>query len=269
MDTSKMTEREKVKAMMSLALEQKVRDGVLDFNDQVEGYTNSLMPYLEYFVRILKRGKGVNLSFEGLFSAITHIAGNHNKNTFKNLPFYVSDARYITHCLKESLLAYLIDTNKTQLKDVVLKEITAPQFGTLGEGRGALKIDGRSCYSMILKHKQGPMDKTQKRAQRRGMAHYEIGLPICNLSGDDHKGGVRVTRGVVHIKTGCQQEEGPFGREIDFSEQNVFSMVYGMPVGGFANGPLVFMVLDYATMRRYAMKPFSISRESLFKNALE
>ena len=264
-----MTEREKAKAITSLALQQKVRDGVLDFTAQVEGYVKSLEPYLGYFVHILKRSKGVNLSFEGLFSAITHIAGNHNKNTFKNLPFYVSDARYITSILKESLLAYLIDTNKTQLKDGVRNEITAPQFGTLGEGRGALKIDGLSCYSMILKHKQGPMNKTQMRASRRGMDHYEIGLPIINLSGDDHKGGVRVTRGVFHIKTGCQQGEGPFGREIDFSEQNVFSMIYGMPVGGFANGPLVFMVLDYQTMRRYAAKPFSINREKLFKNALE
>ena len=122
---------------------------------------------------------------------------------------------------------------------------------------------------MLLKHKQGPMPKTQTRGARRGQEYFEVGLPICNLSGDDHKGGVRVNRGIVHIKTGCQQGEGSFGREIDFSEQNVFSMVYGMPVGGFANGPLVFMVLDYATMRRYAMKPFPISRESLFKNALE
>ncbi|MDO8495206.1 MAG: hypothetical protein Q7S32_01605 [bacterium] len=274
LDTSKMTEHEKVKALMRLALEQKVRDGVFDFTDQVEGYAESMVPYLEYFVRILKRSKGVNLSFEGLFSVITHIAGNHNKNTFKGLRIYVSDARYITHCLREAMLAYLIDLKipyleRIQLKNAVRKEITAPQFGTLGEGRGALKIDGLSCYSMILKHKQGAMDKTQKRASRRGMDHYEIGLPICNLSGDDHKGGVRVTRGAVHIKTGCQQGEGPFGREIDFSEQNVFSMVYGMPVGGFANGPLVFMALDYQTMRRYAMKPFPINREKLFKNALE
>lgn len=268
-NSSNMTEHEKNRLISSLALEQKQRDGVLDFTAQVEGYVESMVPYLEYFVRILKRSKGIRMTFEGMFSAITHIAGNHNKNTFKNLPFYVSDARYITTYLKECLLAYLIDTNKTQLKDAVRKDITAPQFGTLGEGRGALKIDGLSCYSMILKHKQGPMDKTQRRASRRGMDHYEIGLPIINLSGDDHKGGVRVTRGVFHIKTGCQQGEGPFGREIDFSEQNVFSLNWGVPVGGFANGPLVFMVLDYQTMRRYAAKPFPINREKLFKNALE
>ena len=269
MKDSKLSENQKLKELVRIGLEQKVRDGVLDLNAQIEGYVLSLEPYLEYFVKVLRRSMKVNLSFEGLFSVITQIAGNHNKNTFKHVPFYVSDAKFITIALREAMLFYVIKKNQLDLADVVRKEITSPQNGPLGEGRGALCVDGKRCYAMVLKHKQGSMDKTQERTKRRGSEHYEVGLPICNLSGDDHKGGVRVTRGVVHIKTGCQQGEGSFGRELDFSEQNVFSMVYGIPVGGFANGPLVFMALDYQTMRRYALKPFAIHREKLFKNALE
>jgi hypothetical protein len=266
---SKESESLKLKLLMTLAFEQKVRDGVHDFRMQVEGMVKSLEPNLEYFVKILERSKKANLSFEGWLSAIMLIAGNHNKNTFKNMEIYVSDAEYIVDLLKKMLLAYLIETKRVSLSDLVEKGISSPRYGPLGEGRGALLVDGHPCYNVVLKHKQGSMDKTADRARKRSQEHFEVGLPICNLSGDDHKGGVRVTRGAVHIKTGCQQGEGPFGREIDFSAQNVFSMVYGMPVGGFANGPLVFMVLDYQTMRRYAAKPFLVHRDRLFKNALE
>ncbi len=269
MDSNGYSEAEKLKKIITIALEQKIRDGVLDFRQQVEGYVKSLEPHLEYFVRILKRGQKVKISFKGLFSAITHIAGNHNKNTFKKTSFYVSDAEYINDLLKKTLLTYLIKTNRVNLVDFVDSGLSSPHNGPLGEGRGALIVNGKSCYAMLLKHKQGAMDKTQARGKRRSQEHYEVGLPICNLSGDDHKGGVRVNRGIVHIKTGCQQGEGSFGREIDGSEQNVFSMVYGLPVGGFANGPLVFFALDYPTMRRYADKPFTVDRKKLFKNALE
>lgn len=269
LEKSDLPMTEKFKALKTLSLEQKIRCGVSDWDEQIDGYAMSLELYLEYFVRILCRSKKANLSFEDMFSVITHISGNHNKNTFKNLPFHVSDAKHIMTSLREMLLYYLIDKHRVELASLVKVGVTSPRFGPLGEGRGALCIDGRRCYSMVLKHKQGAMDKTQDRGYRRGIEYYEVGLPICNLSGDDHKGGVRVNRGIVHIKTGCQQGEGPFGHEIDFSEQNVFSMVYGMPVGGLSSGPLVFIVLDYQTMRRYAAKPFTVHRNELFKNALE
>ncbi|MDE2001773.1 MAG: hypothetical protein KGI60_04395 [Patescibacteria group bacterium] len=266
---SNKSDLEKLKEGMALGLEQSVRRGVSDFRKQVEGYVKSLVPYLEYFVKILQRSKRVNLSFEGWFALILHIAGNHNKNTFKNMDIYVSDAEYINEMLKKVLLAYLIDTHRINLKDLVEKGLMSPRTGPLGEGRGTLKIDGKPCYTMELKHKQGSMDKTQVRAQRRGQEYYEVGNPIINLSGDDHRGGIRVTRGIVHIKTGCQQGEGSFGREIDFSEQNQFSAVYGIPEGGLANGPLVFMILDYETMRAYAKHPYPIDRNELFPNAVE
>jgi len=266
---SRESELQKLKKIMTLAFDQKVRDGIPDFRQQVEGMVKSLRPNLEYFVKILERSKKANLSFEGWLSAIMIISGNHNKNTFKHSEIFISDAEYIVDLLKKMLLLYLVDSKRVSLSDLVEKGISSPRYGPVGEGRGALLVDGNPCYNVVLKHKQGSMDKTQDRARKRGQEFFEVGLPICNLSGDDHKGGVRVTRGAVHIKTGCQQGEGPFGREIDFSEQNVFSMIFGMPVGGFANGPLVFMALDYQTMRRYAAKPFSVNREKLFKNALE
>lgn len=268
-DKSNLPLPDKLRAVMALSIQQKIRGGVPDFDSQIEGYALSLEWYIKYFLDVLERSKEANLTFDGTFTVITHISGNHNKNTFKHLSFHVSDAKHIMTRVRELMLYNIIKYGRQALVELIRYQVTAPQIGPLGEARGSLLIDGRRCWAMLLKHKQGSMDKTQERGQRRGVEHNEVGLPICNLSGDDHRGGVRVTRGFVHIKTGCQQGEGPFGREIDFSEQNVFSMVYGLPVGGPSNGPLTFIVLDLRTMKRYAAKPFTVHRNELFKNALE
>jgi len=197
------------------------------------------------------------------------IMGNHCKNTYKTVGIFVSDAKHINEQLKASLLKYLLKHNLKHLTDDVCEGLTSPQNGPLGEARGSFTVDGHQRYTMILKHKQGKMDTTQKNSQRRSLNENEVGAPIINLSGDDHKGGIRITRGIVNIKTGGQQDEGSYGREIDGSEQNVFSVVYGLPVGGFKSGPTVFIILDAETIRNYALKPFPIDRKKLFRNAFE
>ena len=74
---------------------------------------------------------------------------------------------------------------------------------------------------------------------------------------------------MILVRTGGQQAQGIFGREIDGSEQDVFSVVYGVPVGGFNSGPTVYIFYDQETIRRYAEKPFPIDSEKLFENALK
>ncbi len=254
--------------------EQRILLGVLQIDEQIEGYVKSLRDDLEYFVKILERSLLVGMNFKGSISAITHIMGNHNKNTFKETEVYSSDARHITGLLQRDVLDYLIKTDRYHLRDWAMHQIGSFQNGPLGEARGSIsvvssKIEGAQSYAVVLKHKQGDMDSTQKRAKRRSINGVEFGLPILNLSGDDHKGGFRVTRGIVHLKTGGQQGEGSYGREIDGSEQNVFSAVLGVPVGGFACGPLTLVVLDEETARRYAASPFPIDRKRLFRNPLE
>ena len=92
---------------------------------------------------------------------------------------------------------------------------------------------------------------------------------MINKSGDDHFGGDSLTRSGWHIKTGGQMNESGYGRMIDFPPQNVFSTVYGVPVGGPENGPLVSIFLDFTTLRKWANKPFEVERNKLFENALE
>jgi hypothetical protein len=267
---SEVSLAEKFKLLRRLSLHQKIVGGVLQPDDQMRSFVLSTKPYLKYYLNMIERKKKVKLSFKGRISAVMHIIGNHFQNTFKTSDISISDAFHITEQLKKCLLGCLLTLKKCILteKDIE-EEFTAPQHSYLGEGRGSFGIEGCQRYALILKHKQGDNVRTQKRAQRRGINGIEVGLPIINLSGDNHKGGIRVTRGIVNIKTGSQVGEGAFGREIDGSEQNILSIVYGVPVGGFACGPISFVILDEKTMRDFAAKPFKIDGKKLFRNAIE
>ena len=105
---------------------------------------------------------------------------------------------------------------------------------------------------------------------KQGTANqYEAGRMTVNLAGDDHFGGVAITRNAFHIKTGCQTFENEFGKRLDFPEQNLFSAIWSVPVGGPSKGPLSWTFLDYGLLRKYAANPFPIDREKLFRGALE
>lgn len=282
-----ISNEEKLKRLMELGLEQKYVGGIFTLEGQMESYASSLEKYLPYILGILQRSKRAGISFRGRLSLVMHIMGNHIKNSFKDKSFFISDAKFITLMLKLMLQVYLdknlraLISSATDLselkkladevfktKNSVTTELTAPNFAYLGEGRGALLVNGQRRYAVMLKHKQGNMDATQKRAQRRNVTHHEVGLPIVNISGDNHKGGVRVNRDTLHVKTGCGQGYGPFGAEIDFPEPNVFSVIAGVPVGGFGAGPIAIIILDTKTMRKFAENPFKVDRKKIFRNPL-
>ncbi|MDP2696369.1 MAG: hypothetical protein Q8O87_03950 [bacterium] len=265
-----ISEQDKVQQLMVLALTQRINSGVLQLDEQVRGYALSLRPYLKYFLDIIARRKKVGLVFKGNLASIMHIMGNHCKNTFKHSDVFVSDASHITEQLKKLLLIYLSENKYPGVtaKDID-RELAAPQHGPLGEARGSFGVEGYQGFATVLMHKQGKMPATKKASMRRSLSECEVGKPIVNLSGDDHKGGVMITRGIINIKTGSQQGEGSYGREINGSPQNHFSMVFGLPVGGLSDGPVVFVTLDAETMRRYADKPFPLDGKKLFRNALK
>src|SRR3989344_4063343 len=266
---SALSDQEKVKLLFELTVKQTVLAGVYTFEGQTELHMKEMEQHLALFVRIFKRAMKVGISFQGTLALILHIMGNHIKNSAKTIDWFASDAKYVSALLREHLLYYLIDHDLVELKESVRTQVAAPNNGPLGEARGALLIDGKRCFDVVLKHKQGPMKSTQKKGQQRGQDENEVGLQILNNSGDDHRGGVRVNRDILHIKTGCEQAEGSYGRELDFAEPNIFSIVYGVPVGGFSAGPIRIIVLDRGTMCEYAKKPFPIDRNGLFGNALE
>jgi len=285
---SNLSPEDKIRELMRMAFRQRVRSGVLMPQDQVKEYVDSLEIGLDYFFNILKNGKKAKLTFDGPLSLLLTIMGNHNANTFKNSKIIHSDAREINALLRNKLFEHLINLIISELKAIkslnelpalvdrlivicegIATQLTAPQYGPLGEARGCLRINGKKAYSIVLKHKQGKMDKTQERAYRRSIKNTEIGLPVLNNSGDDHKGGIRITRDMLNVKTGCEQGEGSFGRQIDGSEQNVFSVVYSVPVGGFDCGPIRFMILDTEMMRKYALKPFPVDGKELFPHPFE
>ncbi|MDP3901690.1 MAG: hypothetical protein Q8Q37_01795 [bacterium] len=266
----RISDEEKIHRLIKIGFTQRIYSAVFQPDDQMRGYVLSLKSYLEYFIRIIALKKRTGLKFEGRLSTIMHIMGNHNTNTYKASNIFISDALHVSEQLKKLLIGYLSEHPIGGVtKDDIENELSAPQHGPLGEGRGSVGIGGQQQYAMILKHKQGKMKATDREARRRSANELEAGLPIINLSGDDHKGALRITRGVINIKTGCHQGEGSYGREIGGSEQNVFSMIFGIPVGGLTAGPLVFLALDIETMRRFAAKPFSVDGDKLFRNALK
>ena len=119
------------------------------------------------------------------------------------------------------------------------------------------------------KHKQGKTKDSNKRGRKRSIDGTEVNKHCINLSGDTHKGGVLWSRSTWNFQTGCQQGEGSFGRQIDGSEQNVFAINFGIPVGGPSCGPSVVVFIDQATVRSYAKEPFPIDESILFENALK
>lgn len=273
---SDMSDVEKYKMARSLLHEQRLYSGTLTIDDQIEGYVQSVNPHIDYFIMVLENAVRTGLEFRGFVTIINHIMGNHNKNSFKDNWIFSSDARHITALLQRDALYHLIKTgNKDMLSlaNMVMSGIGHFQNGPLGRARGSVdvvstKVSGGQRYAVILKHKQGGMKESRNRSNRRSIDHIEFGLPQVNLSGDDHKGGFSITRGNIILKTGCQQGQGSYGEEIDGSDQNVFSAILGLPVGGFAYGPVTFIIFDEDTIRRYAKSPFSIDRKKLFRNEL-
>ena len=219
---------------------------------------------------ILRLTKRSGIGFDGTLAAILYVMGNHCKNTYKNSPVVISDSLHIIDLLKKELLAYLMKHPVDGLTpEDVEKELSAPQNGYLGEARGSVGVGGNKSYALMLKHKQGDANAAQRRGQRRSVESEEVGLPTVTFCGDRHSVYVRVARDMVIVQSGCHVGKGVFGADIDGSDQDVCSVVCGLPVGGLKAGPLRFIFLDEVTMRKYADKSTKIDAKKIFVNALK
>ena len=261
---------EKVSRLKEVAFKRDVRAGIHAPDKQVHEYTNSLKPYIGYLAEILRLKKRSGIGFDGTLAAILYVMGNHCKNTYKNSPVVISDSLHIIDLLKKELLAYLMKHPVDGLTpEDVEKELSAPQNGYLGEARGSVGVGGNKSYALMLKHKQGDANAAQRRGQRRSVESEEVGLPTVTFCGDRHSVYVRVARDMVIVQSGCHVGKGVFGADIDGSDQDVCSVVCGLPVGGLKAGPLRFIFLDEVTMRKYADKSTKIDAKKIFVNALK
>lgn len=261
---------EKVLRLKEVAFKRDVRAGIHSPDKQVHEYASSLRPYVGYLVEILRLKKKCGIKFDGTLATILYIMGNHCKNTYKTSPVVVSDALHIIDLLKKEMVAYLIKhpVDGVTVEDVE-KELGAPQNGYVGEGRGSISIGNKKSYALMLKHKQGDANAAQRRSQRRSVESEEVGLPNVTFCGDRHAVYVRLARDNIIVQGGCSLGKGVFGSEIDGSDQDVCSLVCGLPVGGLRCGPIRTIFLDEETMRKYAAKPFKPDIKKVFLNALK
>jgi hypothetical protein len=274
----KISRKFKQRQIEALTQRQAIRSGIYELDKQIEEYASSLSEslYTDYWLMILRNAEKVGLSLTGTLAYILHIVGNHCMNTYKHSNVFRSDSLMATYIIQRNLLYRLIEKcletkslDDLKIARVVMDQMKSPSFGPLGEARGALFIPGHPEWAILLKHKQGKPKDANKRGRKRSMNEDEVGKHHINLSGDTHKGGVVWSRSVWNFQTGCQQGEGEFGREIDGSEQNVFAINFGIPVGGPSCGPSVVVFIDQATVRSFAQNPFAIDRSILFENSIE
>lgn len=287
-ENHRLTKKEKEETLRMLILEQRILGGVLQPQQQIKAYVASLAPCLEFFRNTILRARERGLAVEGRLGIITDGQGNHNEKTWKKSDVRFDEATWTrTELLLKLVLTY------PDLADVLPEALCAAEFDGIGEARGLFGISpslglgsgkqkkklatrtNANFYAFYMLHKQGSSKtKDNMKSMVEGFAwigtadQYEVDHFCFNTAGDDHMGGFAVTRSAMHVKTGCQMFEGPFGRLLRFPEQNIFSAVCGLPAGGPEWGPLVFVPLDYRAVRKYAYKPFSLEPE-LFENSLQ
>lgn len=287
-ENHRLTKKEKEETLRMLILEQRILGGVLQPQQQIKAYVASLDPCLEFFRNTIMRARERGLAVEGRVGIITDGQGNHNSQTWKKSDVRFDEATWTrTELLLKLVLTY------PELADVLPEALCAAEFDGLGEARGLFGISpslglgsgkqkkklatrtNANFYAFYMLHKQGSSKtKDNMKSMVEGFAwigtadQYEVDHFCFNTAGDDHMGGFAVTRSAMHVKTGCQMFEGPFGRLLRFPEQNIFSAVCGLPAGGKEWGPLVFIPLDYRAIRKYAYKPFPLELE-LFENSLQ
>lgn len=279
---------EKLKSMTTLAMENAIRLGIIDYERQVDSYVLSLEPYLEFWARILEYCRDNGIEFRGEFAAITQGRGNHSERSFsKDTKVDISEAKMIRQIMVSNLLE-----KYPHLKEEIKKNFIAPHVGRLGYANGAFAFvaDAKKrqmtkdqfllqndfyVYAAQMKHKMGSSKTTDNMAKgvkafaKQGTSNmYEAGRMCVILTGDDHFGAVAITRTGFHEKTGCQTFENEFGKRFDFPEQNIFSSIWSVPAHGPSAGPLSWIILDYGILRKYAHKPFPIDREKVFRGAV-
>ncbi|OGZ98785.1 MAG: hypothetical protein A3H69_05445 [Candidatus Sungbacteria bacterium RIFCSPLOWO2_02_FULL_47_9] len=279
---------ERIKKLKMTAIMNDIRSGIINPEKQLPQYVLSLEPYLDFWAGIIEYCRDNGIEFRGKFSAIVQGRGNHNEHSFpKGSKVEFSEAKLI----RSDMVANLFKKYPS-LSDLIEKNFTAPHMGKLGFANGVMAVipDKKKrglgkddfmlqqdfySYAVKMKHKQGSskskdnMSNMLRAFAKQGTANaYEAGRMTVNLAGDDHFGGLAITRNAFHFKTGCQTFENEFGKRFDFPEQNLFSGIWSVPIGGPSRGPLSWVFLDYGLLRKYANAPFPIDRAKLFRGAL-
>lgn len=265
--------QEKLKMFKKKSLDNMLVAGVIQPEDQIELYGRALAPYCDFFKKIIERAKESCITVDGNLGVISIGQGNHNEHTFKG----DSDVRFSEAKLtrKEIILMLLKKGyNPEGLDDYII----ACQMGGLGMANGIFKAgslqDKTYEYCIFMKHKHGSskikdnmLPMIRKFSQRGTTDDYEEGRFTINLGGDDHMGGYAVTRNAFHYKTGGQMFSGPFGLNLDFPKQNIFSGIWGVPAGGPAWGPFFIVNFDFRITRKLAAYKIVIPKD-VFENPL-
>lgn len=288
----KISLKKRQKLMEYLAHSHVLSEGLLQPDKQLDFYQYLLKPYINFFLSIIQRVKDTGMVIIGpRLGPILQGQGNHNENSFRQGNVNISEAEFV----RRGILLELLSVSSPDEHDFIKDSVVAGVFSDIGEARGMFGIplnqnkkkeytreeilrlpnnNGNDYfYALYMMHKQGG-SKTKDnmapmiRAFRNRLTNdqYEANRFSINEAGDDHTGGWACTRTALHVKSGCQMGGNSFGRKTSFPEQNIFSAVWGVPVGGPRWGPMKVIVFDQRFALNYADTPYDLPVDTLFSN---
>lgn len=267
--------QEKLKLMKVLTLDNMLVAGIMQPEDQVEGWGRAYAPYADFFKAVIKRALKAGIKVEGLLGIVSAGQGNHNENTFKRGDVRFSEARLTCKEIYTFLLEHLLARGET-IPDLK-KHIKACETGGVGLAHGTISAtslgDKAYEYCIFMKHKSGQSSKAEDNmrgmirsfSERGSTDDYEEDRFTLNFGGDDHMGGHAVTRNAFHYKTGGQMFSGPFGFKLDFPKQNLFSGICGVAAGGPTWGPFSVISFGFRPVRKLAAYKITLPKD-LFDN---
>lgn len=284
----KITAKKREKMLALLAYEHAISEGVLQPDDQLAYFQYLLRPVKQFLFNVIDQAEKSGLLTIGpRLGPVTQSQGNHNERSFRIGNVNISEAKFV----RNGILFELLRVSHPKDTERLEKAVVAGVFSDVGEARGMfgipkdrdreytedeilrLSVSKGYFYAFYMMHKQGtsktkdnmaPMLKAFR--ERLTEDQYEANRFAINAGGDDHTGGWALTRTAYHCKSGCQMGGNSFGRKFSFPEANIFSMVWGGPVGGPTWGPMVTIVFDHNFARHYADEPFKLPVDKLFPN---
>ncbi|PIN80136.1 hypothetical protein COV16_01390 [Candidatus Woesearchaeota archaeon CG10_big_fil_rev_8_21_14_0_10_34_8] len=276
---------ERQNKMKKLTLEQSFRNGMLMPMDQLDEYLNNLDYQL--IADTIKRADDV-----GLYGpAYLIINGNHNAHTTWGM---FTTSKQIA---REVRIRMQATSDEVIMEDQLMQRIMAPMLGQEGLYQGlwgiapgvkhgkvlnqkesleqALRQDGQHLYALYARHKQrsaktGSTMKGQRDAfNDRGQAfRITEGRDYLVLSGHDHMAGETSAKRGEHVRGMCFMERNSFGEKFDFGAPTIGFHILGMPVGGYAEGPMITIDFPVEYIQKWANDGPEVNSEKLFRNSV-
>jgi len=269
-----------------LLYQNAIFSGLLLSKEQIESFVRTrIKPQLKYFYNIIQRAKKAKIDTRGHLSVIVYLSGNHFQNTHIG---EFTESELVRRRLIDELLKKYHDLDEEELEEMILAPMlatTAVSEGLIGVNPKAKDYDDNEVmnqdeyyyYCISGKHKQSDgsskfadsMRPMRESIGKRGTTEpYFEGRFIIFLSGHTHYDGMTVTDSGYMLRPGSQTFSDAFGEKCNFPLNNISTQILGLPKGGPATGPSVFISLSYEDLYCYVRHPWEVDKKKLFANSV-